>query len=823
MNQFISFSNIKELKYGGKANNLALLFQNKFRVPDGFVISSKLIEKELQQIIKDETLSLSEIKEKITQNKEVFNELISESWQFSNELFEKDFEIAVRSSANLEDGSDFSFAGQFTSVLQVDNFGSYKNAFITCLLSKYNEEAHSYCLSNHIDPKKLQLNIVVQEMVQADYSGVCFSVNPMTGNEKEMIIESVSGLGEKLVQGQETPNTHLVNWYEDLIEMQNQGNQQVLSDSFLKEIVEESLKIQQYFGLAQDIEWAIKGEKLYILQARPLTAIQFKTKYDWTNADLKDGGVSSEIATPFMYKLYEYAFVSTMSPYLKSVKIHPPYEPDQWYRQFMLYSYWNLTATKDGVKKIPGFIEKEFDEDLGITPIYNGKGHITKTNLKSIFQGIQILLAINKSIKNTIKNAKSELARIDAIIHKNKTLNWSDLNDEKFVKASLNLVKNDYINVEGSYFVVIYNNSNLTTLFKDLLEKKNKTGKLQYLKLITGLQNLSHLQPSFFLWNLSRKILKDKEAFDFFNKNTAKEISASFLSKKELPFKKELQEFIDKYGFHSEKELNILTPNWHENPEQAIGTLKSLLKKTDDENLLQQNENQKKIFEEEFSKIKSNELRKEIIKHRYFLWLREEYRDRSSKMYDIIRSVYLEAGKRLVKKGILQEVSDIFFVEPKDIKSLFNKDKQLLQNLENNKIIFRSFRNFKPPNEIWSREVSIDSKLLESSNTLKGIACSFGIVEGKVFVAKSVKEAANMPEGMIMLTQFTDPAWTVHFSKIIGLVTETGGILSHGAIISREYGIPAILGVKNATKTFKTGDLVRIDGGSGLIELIETK
>jgi pyruvate,water dikinase len=382
------------------------------------------------------------------------------------------------------------------------------------------------------------------------------------------------------------------------------------------------------------------------------------------------------------------------------------------------------------------------------------------------------------------------------------------------------LVENEYLKVEGSYFTVIYNNTNLTTLFKDLLNKKNKKNKIQYLKLITGLQDLSHLQPSFSLWDLSRKIRDDKEASEYFSSNDKRQISTDYIEQKVFPLRDEFEHFITEYGFHSEKEINLLVPHWHENPEQVVATLMDLISMPDTDNIRLQNKKQKEVFEEEFNKIKSKKLKKEVLKHRYFLWLREEYRDRSTQMYDIIRTVFLEAGKRLVKKGILTEIEDLFFVYPSEVVELFEKSPKSLNYLDKNKIIYKSFRNFNRPNEIWNNQISNEVLPDDNAVVLSGIACSFGLVEGTVFVAKSVKDAAEMQEGQIMITQFTDPSWTVHFSKIIGLVTETGGVLSHGAIISREYGIPAILGVDNITKTLKTGDRVRINGSNGTIELL---
>jgi hypothetical protein len=173
------------------------------------------------------------------------------------------------------------------------------------------------------------------------------------------------------------------------------------------------LEIQHLYGFPVDIEWAIKDGELFILQARPMTSIRFITSNDWTNAELKDGGISSEITTPFMYSWFERVLETTMPPYLKSVRLHPDYKPKKWFTQFMLYSYWNLSAVKDGVKKLPGFIERDFDNNLGIRPHYEGDGHVTERTLKSVFNGIRIVLALKKSIRTKVKNAPAKLLDLE--------------------------------------------------------------------------------------------------------------------------------------------------------------------------------------------------------------------------------------------------------------------------------------------------------------------------------------------------------------------------------------------------------------------------
>ena len=819
MNKIIDFKEYRNEDFGSKANNLSILQQNGFNVPCGIIISAEIIKSEMGNDVPNFSSFIQE-KDWVIEHKSSLEGLINKIWDYvtTNELGRL---FAIRSSANMEDGASSSFAGMFTSVLNIDNYDDFSKGFFECMLSKYGDSVISYCQANKIDPVLIKLNIIIQQMVEAEYSGVCFSLNPLNGNAKEMVIESIAGLGENLVQGLVSPNRYIVNWYDNVVQINEENSDNSISEPLLHKIIEVALKIQEFYGKPQDIEWAIKNDELYILQARPLTAIHFETKYDWTNADLKDGGISSEVTTPFMYSLYEYAFETTMPKYLKSVKILPDYEVEKWFTQFLYYSYWNISATKDGVKKIPGFVELEFDQDLGTEPNYEGKGHITKIGFKSVVQGVRILLALKKSIRNTISKSKSELELLDKIIDNYKDTDWCKFDSETLMRRAKKLFYDDYLKVEGSYFNVIYDNSNNTTLFKDAFAKKNKNNDISYLKLITGLQNLSHLQPSFHLWEISRNIIANIDAYEFFKNTDGGDIANEYMAGVQIPFKQQIDEFINKYGFHSEKELSITEPNWDENPKQVFYTLCGFILKTDSESIIDQNRKQKEIFEEEFSKIKAKRLQTAILNHRYLLWVREEYRDRSSQMYHIIRGAFLSIGNILLADNKLKSAEDIFFLEVPQVINLLKNGEDMLEVIENNKIIHQSFRNFDKPNEIFSQRNNISNdSALDSEVKLSGIACSFGEIEGEVYIAKTLNDAEQMPEGKIMLTKFTDPAWTIFFPKIVGLITETGGMLSHGAIISREYGIPAVLGVKNASTTIKSGDIVRIDGSTGEIYIL---
>lgn len=816
---FFDFNSFKKNDFGGKANSLSTLYNAGYNVPFGFVISAEDIKSVLDKNGMPKYISFENEKVWIKNKLQVFDRLLEIAWLHALNIFgDNDLKLAIRSSANLEDGNSLSFAGMFSSVLQISNFEEFKRAFANCLLSKYSGIVVSYCKKNKINPQTLQLNFIVQKMIDADYAGVAFTVNPTTGNAKQMVIESVAGLGENLVQGNYTPNSYYINWFDEKIEADEPSAQNFLSSQNLKKLADICIDIQQFYGSPQDIEWAIKNDHVYILQSRPLTAILYDTTSDWTNANLKDGGISSEITTPFMYGLFEYIFENTMPKYLKSVGLHPMYPVKKWFTQFMFYPYWNLSATKDGLKKIPGFDEMEFDTDLGVGVSYK-KGHKTPRSPVSMLQGIKVLTLLNNSINNTISNFEKELSEIDNIIKKYPDFNVNKFSKEKLVKKLKTLFFEDYLKVEGSYFWVIYNNSNNSTIFKDLFNKKNRDKSLNYLRLISGLQDVSHLKPVFELWEISREILKNEKMANFFRLHNAEDVTQKFLNNEKIPLQKKINRFIKKYEYHSEKELDILTPNWDENPKQVFVTLVDFLKKS--ENVVEKNKQQFEIFKAEFDKIKSQKLKNELKKHRKLLWIREEYRDRSSQMYHILRKTFLQVGKILKSEGKISANEDVFFLQPSEVITALESGRSFYEKVKQNKAFYNSFRNFKKPNEIFSKNKKLsDLEVVHNTKIIKGIASSYGVFEGEVFFARTTTDADKMPEGKILLTEFTNPAWTVYFSKIKGLITETGGMLSHGAVIAREYGVPAVLGVKNARKLIKHGTKIRIDGSDGKIYIL---
>jgi phosphoenolpyruvate synthase/pyruvate phosphate dikinase len=760
---------------------------------------------------------------------ETIQEELTEAW---NLLTSKGFlKLAVRSSGTLEDGGKTSFAGQFDSILEVDSPEKLPEAVLRCWQSRFGERLVSYCWHNGISPQEVKMAVVIQGQVDAEISGVVFTANPMTGNDTEMLIEAVCGMGEQMVQGSVSPFSFHYDWYHEIFQMVHEGTNcrkdapesanQMLKQELITELGHCCLTIQQFFGEPLDIEWAYAAGRFHILQARPLTAIHFDTPYEWTNADLKDGGISSSVTTPMMYSLYKMTFEHTMPRYLRGIRVLVEDITDQWFTWWFGYCYWNITGAKESLKRLPNFEERAFDEGLGIDPSYEGKGYVSKLTPATLFRGLRALMATNRSIRSRPAICRESSRKAREILSELEVLNLQDMEMKTLLQHLNHLVREQYLFVEGSYFYTIYDNSNAATFFQEALAKYNRKHApgVNYLHLITGLSNLSHLRPVFDLWDISRKAVKEP----FYQTVTPENLIRMVRQQESFPLSDDLHLYLEKHGHHSYRELDIAVANWAEDPSQVVDMLLQMILQPDTADPRQASARQQQRFQEEKGNIRSSGLLKNLLLHRHLLWWREEMRDLSSRMYHQIRRTLLVLGEKMVQEGILKQPGDIFFLTFEEWMEpgLQTRQDAIRLKIEQNRRFYRSFRNYDKPNEILKRYH--EGKHLRkpaAGRTLSGIAGSPGKVQGVARVIGTVYEASALQQGEILVTQFTDPAWTSYFNLISGLVTETGGVLSHGAVVSREYGIPAVLGLPDATLQIRTGDLIELDGNQGTVNII---
>jgi len=772
--------------------------------------------------------------------------------------------FAVRSSGTKEDLGDASFAGQYSSILNVKGITHLRLAVRQCWdiekrcpASLFNVRVIQYCLDKNIDFTDMRLSVIVQQMIPAEKSGVLFTVNPITGADKEIMIEACFGIGEALVGGEVTPDHYLYDWYNEVENErtisdkkvtsiaidhppfitsidtpEDKRNAAVLDEDEVRELADLSMQVKAEYGFPVDIEWAKYNDRFYLLQSRPITKIHYSGINDeWTTADFKDGGVSSTVCSQYMWSLYDLIWENEVPGYLIKTRIEDHVRPTVWGDMFYGRPYWNVTEMKKGLEQIPGYKEKDFDESMGIKIAYEGPGFVAKTNLKTIVKGIKVLTALGRLFKEVLGHWPEFKEQQEAKLAKLTDFDPEALRRNEFFTFFKTFICEEYYLSEATYFNSIFASSNNASLFKEKLDKLKLD--VNYPNLISGLTDLSHLMPMYRIWDLKETIKADTAACEFWQKTSVAELVDLWRAGDDNNFMNDVRAYIEEFKFHSTRELDITVPRYGEDPSFVMETIKNSLDLGPEMNPSILNKKQNEAYLEERKKLlsavpfyKRKSIGNGLTELRKFLWWREELRDLSTQYYYYVRKFTLVLAKHLCEMNVLDTVDDIFFLPVEDILSIIKgdmQDDQVASLIKKNKLYYNAFRNYKNPNEIGNRFNNAMLKVKRTGDgVFAGIPCSPGVVTGKVKVIEDIFDSGRIEKGDILITKYTDPGWTPKFGLLAGVVTESGGLLSHAAVISREYGIPAVLAVEDITTSIQDGQVVTIDGNTGSV-VIEGK
>lgn len=658
------------------------------------------------------------------------------------------FPLAVRSSASVEDGAVSSFAGQFRSFLNLRTFAEVEDAVRRCREGARSAAVAAYCARRGFDSDTVTVHVIVQRMVQPELAGVAFSVDPLTGDDR-VVIEACEGLADQLLAGHQAP-----------LPADHPGFRR-----YSREIERTARQIQRYFGQPQDVEFAIENGLLYVLQARPVTRISVRPDVgEWTNADFRDGGVSSSVCTPLMWSLYEYVWDHALKNTLRELHLF-----DQDFeagRMFFGRPYWNLGAVKRCVARLPGFVERDFDADLDVAVTYEGDGQCTPLTPLGILRAAPTLWALGKFFRRQQRFDDEFLhGGFDRLLAPYRDAPAGDL------ATFRRLVERDFLITEGNYFRTIF----AASLAK--LDFASAFPEIDHRLLVSALPPLRHMAPVRDVQSLARR---DDDSLD---------------------------EIIGRYRHHYRLGLDLRHPRWDEDrafvremlrqcPQPGGGDPHTTSSAARDAALAQ------------LPRWKRASFRRKLDRLRTFVWLREEMRDLSNRMYHLIRRHVLEMARR---HG--HDDDDVFFMTFREI--IANDRSQIAIN----RAVYEGYRNYLAPNEIRGGcTVSRPAAATRDGKTLSGIGASPGVAEGVAAIAHDVQQALAMPTGSILVCPFTDPGWTPVLDRAAAVVTETGGLLSHAAVICREYGIPAVLGVAGATSRIRNGSRIIVNGIDGFVE-----
>ncbi|MDE2998200.1 MAG: PEP-utilizing enzyme [Gemmatimonadota bacterium] len=830
---------------GGKARNLGRLLAGGFRVPDGFCVTADACARFLEYNGLDPAGATEE-----TVARGSFPEYVERAIRTSSELLLRQGAgpVAVRSSGASEDGSAFAFAGQFETYLNLTDVASVLQHVRMCWASAWNDRLRTY--APDVIPR---IAVVVQEMVDAEKSGIVFTQNPVASGAPGIFVEANWGLGETVVGGEVSPDSYVLdrktgNVVEKHIaeklwrlrpgdrraEPMPEGlrRAEALSPDELRMLWRQGRKIEAFSGgRPQDIEWAFSGGRLYLLQTRPITTTVSRPRGTWSRGicdDLWSEALCPMAASIIAGRLSEaYTFQRAARRLGLRALIR-----DDMMNVIDGYMYVNADAVSqvlrliperltadDALKILPRSLRDEVKDSprswwrivpallrlpgLLMTEPY-GLIHSNHRRVRQAF--FPVFCRRIHAIERQISSARAPDALLGAANRLTELAmrQQRDVNQWSYAFA---------MNCIWALRTMVVRWADLDMeVFKDLLlvPARNKTSEAN-----AALEELTEEvrnDPGL------RRILETGEDGAFLRRMTAGE--GRFASRFEA--------FIQGYGERAANR-DFTYARWRERPEIVVQMLRqnlcaeSVPLRKEPRETMQAAES--KVFER-LSETPFGSVRVVVFRHvlryaRIYIGLREELRFHLDRLFAGYRSVFLGLADHLVSRGLLRRKDDVFFLTCGEVENAFRggpapSEDEILRRIAD----FERAR-IRQPFYFWidgrGENPVVDED--QDAHRLQGVGTSPGTATGFARLIRGPEAFGTLGQGEVLVALGTDPGWTPLFRRASAVVTEIGGVLNHSSVIAREYRVPAVVGVSGATRRIRTGDRVTVDGSRGVVEI----
>jgi len=734
-------------------------------------------------------------------------------------------EFAVRSSAIDEDSAGLSFAGMMESYLNVgadDDLAAYIKK---CWLSCFSVRAMEYRAQNGGISPKLCAAVIVQEMAAPDFSGVMFTVNPHTNNPDEVYISTVRGLGEGLVSGEKDSEDYVI----DLLgEPVSKGGG--LSDQTLRELARQAWLIEDSYAIKRgcDIEFALCGGRIVILQCRPIAALPFlnkrlpRTILDNSNIIESYSGVTTPLTFTFAQEVYGKIYHQTLRSFFIGEDVIAAVDDDLNHMLCFFENkiYYNLNSWYKMTSLYPRYEQnkKYMEKMMGV------KTPLKETTAQSNRRLAKIYVRFLYKMLRMKRDSKRFLRRFEAVTAPYAN---SDLAGKTTAEA---LAVYDELEREilTDFTTPITNDMGAMVFFGLLTDSLKKHGVPDGEGLLSDILsrqgNVESAEQTAELLAIVEEIKRDPKLKKQFEDGTFSLDDGSAAAAR-------LNRYIDRFGARCMDELKLETVTMRENPAFLFKTIQSYLKI---EQPPAPHEPPGKGRESEITAcyhgLGKLYIRQLIRITKYFIRNRESLRLRRTYIYAIVRSIYLRVGKNLEAEGQIDRCRDVFFLEKGEIAQIAAGKPcgDLREKIERRRHAYEENKT----KEVFERMVFYGDVTREnmlpifsaqetedSDGVLRGTPGGGKAVEG---VVKLVTEPADADiNGHILMAKRTDPGWTVLFPMAKAIIIERGSVLSHSAVIAREMGIPLVVGVRGLTAKVPDGASVRVDGVNGTVTVLE--
>ncbi|KNY28856.1 phosphoenolpyruvate synthase [Pseudobacteroides cellulosolvens] len=880
----LSFQEIDKTKIsmvGGKGANLGELSKaNGILVPEGFCVTTEAYEKitgnneelnglfdELSHLRVEDREKVSEIGKKIRMvierisiPKDIEEQIIGYLTKFA----EKDA-YAIRSSATAEDLPTASFAGQQDTYLNIIGRDAILKHISRCWASLFTERAVIYRIQNGFDHRKIYLSVVVQKMVFPQAAGILFTADPVTSNRKVLSIDASFGLGEALVSGLINADNYKVRNGQVIHKKistkklaiyalkdggtkkqevpSEQQKRQTLTDEQILSLANMGRKIEEHFGCPQDIEWCLADDTFYIVQSRPITTLfpipEAETQENHVYISVGHQQMMTDAMKPLGLSLWQLTAAGHMFKAGGRLFVDVANmltSPDS--REILL----NNMGQHDPLIKDALITIIERGDFIKLLPNDNKEQGPGKSNKGMSPADIQAQVGNNPAIVSGL--IESSQTSIQALKQNIQTRSGSDLFD--FILEDIQQLKKSLFNPQNMGVIMAAMNASswINEKMKEWLGEKNVADILSQSvpNNITSRMGLELLDVADVIRPYPEVIdylqhVKDDNFLDGLVKfDGGQETRDSILS------------YLNKYGMRCAGEIDITKPRWSEKPTTLVPLILSNIKNFEPNSSSRKFEQGlQEAFEKEQElvnrvkqlpngKRKAQETKQMIDLIRNFTGYREYPKYSMISRYFVYKKALLKEAEQLVQVGVIHEIEDIYYLTFEELHEVVRTNRLGYSNclveqqvgLATRQIVskrkdeYKLYEKLTPPRVITSDgEIIVGEYRRENIpvGAIIGLPVSSGVIEGQARVILKMEDAILTDED-VLVTSFTDPSWTPLFVSIKGLVTEVGGLMTHGAVIAREYGLPAVVGVENATKLIKDGQRIRVHGTEGYVEIL---
>lgn len=756
---------------------------------------------------------------------------------------------AVRSSANAEDLPGASFAGQYSSFLNVRGEAALLEAVRECWASLWNERAVAYRQKQGIGNRDLAHGVLVQQLVLAERSGILFTANPVNGRRDQQLSNASWGLGEAIVGGEVTPDQWVLDKEhgtvlesfvsrkevmtvreEDGIRLVPVPTDQVevstLNAEDVQALAELGLRAEAYFGAPQDIEWAFSDGVFHLVQSRPITSLypmpEPRPGRDGLRVHMNMNLYSQAMPEPFTPMGADLMREMAKDLVRRLGRKDPEAEETLWWFQIVGGRIFvDLTEVLRSPRRWSRLRGNPNDKDPVTTQalaqwLERNRAEITSR------RGAPLLRHLNRRLlryllgagrKAMVGKRSADRGREAAVAHGESMIRQLRQESERLstVEDRLAFIQKTFGEVFTGGFEIVFHVAASSTYMaraRRILEACG--GETSDLELV------EKAVPHSVTTEMGMALLQ--VARDLDDRGARASAAAP-----------EVRKFLARYGHRNTVELDVGVPSWSEEPSYVVDLVNGYLEAGTYRNALQRFDDARREAEAAIPRLRdqlirsghrrqAKKLERLLRDFRAMFGVRELSKFYLRHALTLYREQLLAVGAELVAQGRLEKADDVFFVQIAGIRS----GGDLVTQVRRNREAFRLDQLRTAPRLITSTGESLFAAAGDGeANGLQGIPVSPGVHEGPVRILEHPEEGDRIRNGDVLVAMGTNPAWTPLFLKLGALIMETGGPISHGSVVAREYGVPAVAGVGGASRQLRDGQLVRVNGETGSVEILD--